>query len=83
MTQPVPTQSKHPWRATARTVAAGALGLLTLLPYILAGAHLDGTVLGAQALAVTGLVTRILAMPAVNAWLTEFVPWLAATPRTP
>lgn len=78
-----PTQTQHPGRATFRTVVAGLLGLLTLLPYILAGAHLDGTVLGGQALAVSAAVTRILAIPAVNDWLTDHAPWLAATPRQP
>jgi len=47
------------------------------------GAHLDGTVLGGQALAVSAAVTRVLAVPAVNDWLTDHAPWLAATPRRP
>lgn len=80
---PAPTQTQHPGRATLRTVVAGLLGLVTLLPYILAGAHLDGTVLGGQALAVSAAVTRVLAIPGVNTWLTENVPWLAAAPRQP
>jgi hypothetical protein len=77
---PAPTQTQHPGRATLRTAVAGILGLLTLLPYILVGAHLDGTVLGGQALVVATTVTRILAIPAVNAWLTEYLPALAAAP---
>ena len=80
---PAPTQTQHPWRATVRTVFATVVALATLLPWLLAGAHLDGTVLGAQAIAVAGAVTRVLALPAVNAFLTEYVPWLAATPRQP
>ena len=80
---PAPTQTQHPARATIRTVFAGLLALVTLLPYILGAAHVDTTVWGAQALAVAAGVTRVLAIPAVNAWLTENVPWLAATPRQP
>ena len=51
---PAPTQTQHPWRATVRTVFAALVAAATLLPWILAGAHLDGTVLGAQAIAVAG-----------------------------
>ena len=83
MTQPAPTQTRHPWRATIRTAVAAAIGLLSLAPLILAGAHLEGTVLGGQALAVSAAVTRVLAIPAVNAWVTEYLPWLAPTPRQP
>lgn len=80
---PAPTQTQHPWRATARTVFAAVVALATLLPWLLAGAHLDSTALGAQAIVVAGAVTRLLALPAVNGFLTEYVPWLAATPRQP
>jgi len=83
MTQPTPTQTQHPMRAVVRTVAAGVLALLSLLPYVLAEAHVDTTVWGAQILAVSAGVTRVLAIPGVNAWLTEYVPWLAAQPRQP
>ena len=83
MTQPAPTQTRHPGRATFRTVVAGLVGLLSLLPWIIAGAHLDGTVLGGQAVAVAGAVTRVLAIPAVNDWVTQFLPWLAPAPRQP
>lgn len=82
MTQPTqPTQTQHPARAMIRTVFAGVVSLITLLPYILGAAHVDATVWGGQALAVSAAVTRVLAIPAVNSWLTEYVPWLAATPR--
>lgn len=77
---PTPTQTRHPWRATLRTLIAAGLGLASLAPYVLAGAHLDGTALGVQLLAVTGAITRVLAIPGVNAWLTLYVPWLAASP---
>ena len=81
MTQP--TQTQHPGRATLRTTVASLLALVTLLPYILGAAHVDTTVWGIQALAVSAAVTRVLAVPAVNTWLTDNVPWLAAAPRQP
>ncbi len=80
---PAPTQTQHPGRAVIRTVFSGLVALVTLLPYILGAAHVDSTVWGVQALAVSAFVTRVLAMPAVNMWLTDNVPWLAATPRQP
>lgn len=85
MTEPIPapTQTQHPGRATLRTAVAGLLALVTLLPYILGAVHVDTTVWGAQALAVSAGVTRVLAIPAVNAWLTDYLPFLAAAPRQP
>jgi hypothetical protein len=62
---------------------AAAVGLLSLLPWILASAQVDNTVLGAQTVAVAGAVTRILANPAVNAWVMQYLPWLAPAPRQP
>ncbi len=82
-TPQTPTQTRHPWRATARTVAAATVGLLSLLPWLAATAHVDTVPAVAQVLAVTGLITRILAYPAVDAWVRRYVPWLAASPSKP
>jgi len=79
--QPVATQTRHPWRAVTRTVAAAIIGALSLLPTVAATAGIDSAPLVAQSLAVTGAVTRVLALPAVDAWLRRYVPWLAAEPR--
>lgn len=81
MTQPAPTQTRHPWRATARTVFAGAVALLTLIPYVVAEAHLDAVPGVTQVLAVAAAVTRILAIPGVDAWLQTYLPFLAAQPK--
>jgi hypothetical protein len=35
----------------------------------------------ATAVAVSATVTRVMAIPAVNDWLREFLPSLAATPK--
>lgn len=74
------TQTRHPWRATARTVLAALVALLVIAPQIIMEAGLHETAYGAQALAVMGAVTRVLAMPAVEAWLRRYLPWLAAEP---
>jgi len=78
-----PTQTKHPVRAVLRTVAAGAVAALPLIPLALAGVHLDGTAVGVEIIAVSGGITRLLAMPAVNGWLQQYVPFLAASPAKP
>ncbi|MEU5939419.1 hypothetical protein ABZ807_09530 [Micromonospora sp. NPDC047548] len=75
-----PTQTRHPWRATARTVAAALVAALVIAPQILAETGLSETAYGAQALAVIGAVTRVLAIPGVDGWLRRYVPWLAAEP---
>jgi len=76
MTQP--TQVRHPWRATLRTLVAFVVALLSLLPTIAAVGHVDTVAWVVQLLAVAGAVTRILAIPGVNALIQRYVPWLAA-----
>lgn len=76
-----PTQSQYPWRAVARTVFAAIVALASLAPAIISGANLDGWVYAGQVLAVAGAITRVMAIPGVNDWLTRFVPWLAAEPK--
>ena len=44
-----------------------AMGLDETLPWV------------AASLAVTGAITRVMAIPAVNQWLARFVPFLAAS----
>lgn len=95
--EPVPpTQVVHPWRATFRTVLATVVGGLIALsalwpvlepvfrdtvdqfpPYL---ARVVLPVLGSVGV-LAGLVTRLMAIPAVNAWLTK---WRAgASPTNP
>lgn len=73
-----PTQSRHPWRATTRTVFQAALALATLLPVIAVAGGVDTKAGVAQVLVACAAVTRIMAMPAVNDFLRDFAPWLAA-----
>jgi hypothetical protein len=84
VTQPVtPTQTRHPWRATLRTILAAGLALASLLPEVAATTHVDTVPAVVQVLAVAGIVTRILAMPGVDGFLRRFAPWLAASPTKP
>lgn len=78
-----PTQTRYPWRATLRTVLAALVGALSLLPTIAVTAGIDTVPAVAQAVVVAGAITRVLANPAVDAWLRRYLPWLAAAPEQP
>lgn len=61
------SQSRHPWRATVRTVIQGAAGLAAATPIVAGGLNASTTVPAiATALAVSAAVTRIMALPEVN-----------------
>jgi len=79
------TQTRYPWRATARTVLALILPLIAGAPLIyqaatqhdpLAATGWAGIVLG-----VAGGITRVMALPLVNDFLTKI--GLGAEPKTP
>lgn len=74
------TQSQHPWRATARTIFAAVVGFCAIAPLIVEAAGIPQVPAVVVALAITGGVTRVLALPQVNAYLQVFFPWLAAAP---
>lgn len=78
-----PTQSQHPWRATVRTVFAAVVGFCALAPMIVSALGLPQVPAVVLALAVTGGITRVLAIPQVNIYLQVFFPWLAASPLPP
>jgi hypothetical protein len=75
-----PTQVRRPWRATLRTAFAAFVALAAMAPVLVDAAGLDPARLPwlAGVLAVCAAVTRVLALPGVEAWLRRFVPWLAA-----
>ncbi|WP_036391702.1 hypothetical protein [Micromonospora chokoriensis] len=75
-----PTQTRYPWRATVRTLFAAGVGALSLLPVAAATAGVDTVPAVAQAVGVAGAITRVLALPGVDAWLRTYVPWLATAP---
>lgn len=79
-----PTQARHPWRAVIRTVFALVVGLAPMVPGLLAASGIDQAAgWGLGAITVSAAVTRILASPAVNAFLALYVPWLAAEAPRP
>jgi hypothetical protein len=85
-TQPAPTQTRHPWRATLRTVVQVGIGLASLAPTIAAVGGLENltaTPAVAQVLAVCAVVTRIMAIPGVNDLLRKVAPFLATDPKAP
>jgi len=78
------TQTQNPWRATVRTVFQAFVGLCALVPLIVAASGVDQSI-GAivVGLAVAGAVTKIMNIPAVDAWIDKYIPWLSATTNTP
>lgn len=66
-----PTQTRHPWRATTRTMLAAAVALLPILPTLADQLGVATIPWVAAILTAAGTATRILAMPAVDAWLSE------------
>jgi hypothetical protein len=75
-----PTQTRHPWRATTRTIFAAAVALLSLAPVIAMTAGVDTIPAIAQVLIIAGAVTRVLALPGVERFMEIYIPWLAASP---
>lgn len=76
------TQVRRPWRSTVRTLVQLALGLAPMLPLLVDAAGVDDTLPAvAGALAISGGITRVMALPQVEVFLQRFVPWLAASPR--
>lgn len=80
-----PTQVARPWRTTLRTVFQFVVALASVLPLIAVGIYTDADqapVIVGQVLAVATAITRVMAIPEVEAVLRHFVPWLAAEPDT-
>ena len=78
-----PTQVRRPWRSTTRTVFQAIVGLAAAWALIVEALGLDpGLQWVAASLAVTGGLTRVMALPAVEVWLATFLPWLAAEPKS-
>ena len=73
-----PTQVRNPRRALIRTIFAAAVSLAAITPFIVnaLGVATTGGV-WAAVLAVAGAITRVMALPGVNAWIESYVPWLA------
>lgn len=78
--QRTPSQVRRPWRTTVRTVMAAAGGLLPLLPEISRAAGIDTIPVVVSILTVTAALTRIFAIPEVDAWMDRYFPYLSADP---
>lgn len=76
-----PTQVRFPNRTTVRSVFQVLIGLAAIMPLLVAAAGLPtaGGIVGGL-LAVSAAVTRVMAIPAVNKFLEDHLPWLAAKP---
>lgn len=81
--QVAPTQVRRPWRSTVRTVFQLVIALATLAPFVAGGIYDDvdqAPVVVVQVLTVAGTITRVMAVPQVEAFLRRWAPWLAAAP---
>lgn len=82
------TQTQRPWRTVVRTVFQAVIALLTLVPLVATNVYHDAATAPAavaQVLAVCAALTRIMAMPQVEAFLQSsgILAWLAADPSVP
>lgn len=79
-----PTQVKRPWRAVARTLFQAVVMLAVIAPAIYTAATkrdpAAATGFAATGLMIAGAITRVMALPGVEAFLRRFLPFLAASP---
>lgn len=81
-----PTQVRRPWRSTVRTVFQAVVAGAAVAPAVYSAAtdHNADAATGwaAGGLAIAAGITRVMALPSVEAFLQRFVPFLAAQPRS-
>jgi hypothetical protein len=73
----------EPTQATIRTLFQALVALATLAPLVLADVYESPDAYPAvvvQVLVVAGIVARVMANPAVESFLRDFLPFLAAAP---
>lgn len=68
-----PTQVRRPWRSTVRAVVVAVVALLPLLPDIAEALGIETVPVVASILAIVAAVQRVLALPAVDHWLSRYV----------
>jgi len=80
---PETTQTKYPWRATVRTGLAFVVGASAAAPVLYTAVTNESpeaaTGAGLTPLAVSAAITRVMAVPFVNGWLTRL--GLGAEPK--
>lgn len=79
------SQTRHPWRATVRTglafITGAAVAAPTLYTAVTNADPEKATGAGLTALLVSAAITRVMAHPFVNLWLTKA--GLGAEPKPP
>lgn len=77
------SQTKYPWRATVRTALAFITGAAAAAPVLYTAVTNENPELatgaGLTALGISAAVTRVMAVPFVNEWLTRL--GLGAEPK--
>lgn len=82
--QVTPTQVRRPWRTVARSIFQALVAIATLVPFVVSGIYEgegDYPAAIAQVLVVSGAITRVMALPQVEAFLRQFLPFLSAAPK--
>lgn len=77
-----PTQVKHPWRSTVRTGFQVLLGVVSVVPYIVAGIDVPTEGWLAQVVGVAMAASRIMNIPQVSKLLERHFPGLSPTGGT-
>ena len=77
-----PTQVAHPGRATFRTIFQGVVAAAAILPLVLSTAGITPVGIAGIAIAIAGALTRVMALPAVEEFLENYIPILAAKPKS-
>lgn len=77
-----PTQVTYSWRTTVRTAFQVIVALAAMWGVVVVTLGLGGLPWAAASVTVAAAITRLMALPQVDDFLTRFVPWLAATPDT-
>lgn len=75
-----PTQVRRPWRSTARTVFQATVALAAMWTLIVQALGLPDWAWVGASIAVAGGITRVMALPGVETFLRQFLPFLAAAP---
>lgn len=79
---PVPTQEKHPWRSAIRTGFQVLIGVISVVPFIVAGIDVPTEGWLAQVVAVAMAASRIMNIPQVARLIERHFPGLSATGGT-
>lgn len=79
---PVPTQVRHPWRSTIRTGFQVLIGVISVVPFIVAGIDVPTEGWLAQVIAVAMAASRIMNIPQVSKLIERHFPGLSATGGT-